>query len=439
MPWLARYRVRHFLENSVCVFPIMAIFAAMGLARALHRLDALMAAHVAMDPDAARTVLATLAASIFTCVAFISSSLLLVVQLASAQLTPRIIGSLFRDRPTKFAMTLFVFTFTLSIAALVRVGDTVPQLTVMIATYACVASLATLLFLIDHIGRVLRPSGAMRVVARSGRNVIQAVYKRSLTDADETSAGASDLPRGEPSLTFANLHDGVILAVDIDGLVARASRADALVQIVPQVGDFVAAGEPLFRVFGGRAPIPPHALRTSIALGPERTLEQDPTLAFRILVDVASKALSPAINDPTTAVLAIDQIHHLLRTVAARRLNDGAVRDRNGALRLVYPRPAWEDYVNLAVTEIRQFGCTSIQVARRLNAMLTDLLQKLPEHRAPALRRQRDLLYGTCERSFPEPEDRALAEVGDFQGVGGSVRPRESILQETIHDNFQSH
>ncbi len=142
-------------------------------------------------------------------------------------------------------------------------------------------------------------------------------------------------------------------------------------------------------------------------------------LAFRIIVDVASKGLSPAINDPTTAVLAINQIHHLLRNVGVRRLDDERVRDATGRLRLAYRTPDWPDFVALAVTEIRQFGGSSIQVARRLRALLENLIQTLPAERIDVLRQELKLLQRSTERFFPEPEDRALADVSDFQGVGG--------------------
>jgi uncharacterized membrane protein len=149
-------------------------------------------------------------------------------------------------------------------------------------------------------------------------------------------------------------------------------------------------------------------------------MEQDPTLAFRIIVDIASKGLSPAINDPTTAVLAIDQIHHLLRNVGGRDLNDERVRDASGRTRLVYRTPAWEDFVKLAVTEIRHFGGASIQIARRLKAMLENLIQTLPEERAPLLRQEMALLHRSAERLFPEAEDRVLAAGSDSQGMGGT-------------------
>ena len=224
---------------------------------------------------------------------------------------------------------------------------------------------------------------------------------------------------GEPAGTVPSPKDGVLLAFDLEGLVALARKAECVVELVPQVGDFVAAGSPLFRIFGGKGGPSASALCQSVALGQERTMEQDPAFAFRIIVDIASKGLSPAINDPTTAVLAIDQIHHLLRSVGGRHLDEGLVHDRSGALRLVYRTPDWEDFVCLAVTEIRQFGGTSIQVARRLRAMLENLTEVLPPERTALLRGELTLLHRSAERFFPEPEDQALADVSDSQGVGG--------------------
>src|SRR5439155_3698999 len=157
-------------------------------------------------------------------------------------------------------------------------------------------------------------------------------------------------------------------------------------EVVPQLGDFVASDDPVFRLYGDSSGISPKQLLRHIALERERTLEQDPMYAFRIIVDIASKALSPAINDPTTAVLALDQIHHLLRDVGSRSLAEGRETDRNGQPRLIYRTPNWEDFVLLAVTEIRQYGRDSIQIVRRLRAMLENLIETLPERRAPMLR-----------------------------------------------------
>jgi len=161
-------------------------------------------------------------------------------------------------------------------------------------------------------------------------------------------------------------------------------------------------------------------LEGMVALGAERTIEQDPAFAIRVMVDIATRALSPAINDPTTAVLALDQIHHLLMYVGKRRLDAGETRDAQGRLRLCCGTPDWIDFVSLAVTEIRHFGAGSIQVARRLQAMIEHLLKVLPEARKPALQQELTLLQRSIQRTFPDQEDRADAQVGDLQGLGSS-------------------
>jgi uncharacterized membrane protein len=403
------------------IFPVLSTLAAIGAFHLLHRIE-LEAGWVSpTDTETARAVLGTLASALFTAIVFICSALLLAVQLASAQMTPRIIGIVFKDPIAKLSLTLLAFAFTFTLASLLRVSSVVPLLTAQIAAYGCLVGLGSFFYLIDHMGQALRPSGALRVVARMGRKVIASVYPQRLCEPPiGTVSDDSRIPDQEPSATFPSSEDGVVLAFDVKGLTVLAQRADCVVEMVPQVGDDLALADPLFRVFKGSATPPAEALRQSVAVGQERTLEQDPTFAFRIMVDIASKALSPAINDPTTAVLALDQIHHLLRDVGNRHLDTGHVRDAAGRLRLVYRTPDWEDFVHLAVTEVRHFGGESIQVARRLRAMLENLIQTLPESRSTLLRQELTLLDRSAERFFHEPEDRALADVSDFQGVGGS-------------------
>jgi uncharacterized membrane protein len=151
-------------------------------------------------------------------------------------------------------------------------------------------------------------------------------------------------------------------------------------------------------------------------------MEQDPMFAFRILVDIAAKALSPAINDPTTAVLAIDQLHRLLRVVGMRDLRAEEMTDESGEVRLIVRTPNWEDYVHIAFREIRLFGAGSLQVPRRLAAMIENLVQTLPEHRHAALRTELELLDRALVERYPFAEDLALARTPDPQGIGGSSR-----------------
>ena len=436
MTWLQRHRIRHYIQNSIVVLPVLGIGAALITVRVLHAIEQQLGWASFLSPEGARIVIGTLAAAMLTFIVFLSSTLLLAVQLASGQLTPRIIAFVFRDPVTKFSLTVFVYTFTLSLAVLIRIEDTVPVFTSRLSIWSCVASLCAFFYLIDHVGKALRPSGVLKSMGTRGRKVITSVYPRLLAEFPEIPPEINDLLNKEAARTIASPKGGVVLAFDMQGLALLATRADCLIEMLPQVGDFVAAENPIFRIYQGGATLSATALCHCVALGQERTVEQDPALAFRIIVDIASKALSPAINDPTTAVLAVDQIHHLLGKVGSRHLDEGVIRDAGGRLRLVYRTPDWGDFVLLAITEIRHFGGQSIQVVRRLRAMLENLLETLPAERTVLLRQELSILQRTTERYFLEPEDRTLAAASDSQGMGGTSERREkhpAAHQGSVH------
>src|SRR5215471_6202489 len=419
MTWLQRYRIRLYIRNSLWILPALSIVMALFAVRGLTALELAMGWRGNISPETARTIMGTVAASTFTLLVLVSSALLLAVQLASAQLTPRIIALIYRNAAGKIAFSVFVFTFTFSVATLVRIEQTVPMVTAYVAGYAFLVNLALFILFTDSVGKMLRPSSAVRRVGLVGRDVIRSVYP-SLRTGETEVPQPGKIPRHiRPQVVLAD-EDGAVLAFDMRGLINKATKSNCVIEMIPQVGDFIAAGDPLFRVFAESQTLGDNELRNSVAIGHERTLEQDPMFAFRILVDIASKALSPAINDPTTAVLAIDQLHHLLRDIGKRYLAEGHEQDAAGQLRLIYRTPDWEDFVQLGTTEIRQYGRDSIQVQRRLRAMLKDLMETLPPNRHPILQQELDLLGTSSKRAFPDLHDQRLAESGDLQGIGGN-------------------
>jgi uncharacterized membrane protein len=210
------------------------------------------------------------------------------------------------------------------------------------------------------------------------------------------------------------------VALDRTAIADLAVRYDAVIRLVRAMGDHVPAGGILLHVYGPRE-LPERRLRRAVVLGDERTIDDDPAFAIRMLVDVAIKALSPAVNDPTTAVQSLDRIEDLLRYAASKHLSTGTVTDSRGAVRLVYPTPTWEDLVELALDEIRAFGAGQYQVARRLRALLDALIADLPEKRHPPLVQQRTLLDDAISSAIPEGQ-RADALVADRQGIGMSRR-----------------
>lgn len=212
-------------------------------------------------------------------------------------------------------------------------------------------------------------------------------------------------------------------------LIAEAERSDCVVEFVPQIGDFIATDEPLFKLIGDAASLNEQKLRSTVAFGPERTMEQDPIFAYRIVIDIALKALSPAINDPTTAVIAIDQLHRLLRKAGNKNLGTDEILDKSGQLRVIFRTPNWEDFVHLAFTEIRHCGAQNIQVVRRLRAMIENLVQTLPKHRHAILQRELTLLDRDIEKYLVYPEDLALTRMGDSQGLGGASGMKRLITR----------
>jgi len=314
------------------------------------------------------------------------------------------------------------------VSALNRQQGTVHQLIAFISASLGIGCMAAFLFLIDYAARLLRPVTIVASVGNDGLAVIDSVYPVRSDNPDDAAAPQEDL--GAPTRIVRHEGtSGVVLAVDLATLVAEAQRHDCVIEFVPKVGEFHASDEPLFRIYGGTAAPGEHKLQATVAFGIERTLEQDPLFAFRILVDIAIKALSPAINDPTTAVVAIDQIHRLLRELGKRELRGETIRDSRGQLRVIFRTPNWEDFVHLACNEIRLCGAGSVQVARRLRAMLEGLARSFPEQRRLALHKEIDLLDRTLELTLRLPEDIALAKIPDLQGFGvssASEPPRRS-------------
>jgi uncharacterized membrane protein len=413
------------------IIPALAVIAGWIAVIFLTRFEASLGWRTSVSPDNARTVMSTVAASMFTLVVVVCSALLVAVQLASAQLTPRIITFIYRGTSRKLSIAVFAFTFTFSISYLVRIGESVPMLTGYLAAYGFFLNLILFLYFIDSMGKALRPSSALGAVASVGREVIKTVYPRRLDEKQIAQPENVPLLDTEPSQVVTSLTEGVVLAFDVKGVVSLAQQSNCIIHLEPEVGDFIAVGDPLFQVFGGHGDLSEETLRRSVALGPERTFEQDPMFAFRIIVDVASKALSPAVNDPTTAVLAIDQIDHLLRDVGNRYLAEGRESDALGRVRIIYRTPNWEDFVRLSVTEIRHYGRDSIQVVRRLRAMFETLIETLPERRAPALIRELRLLETAAKRSFQDLDDQVLAETGDMQGLGGGQFARKHVRAQS--------
>lgn len=424
MSWARWYAIKSYLMSTVWIAPVIVVVVEQVLFRILHatHFDPGWIPGFVFDRDGKVAAADYAIGSATGFLVFTFGSLLVAIQVASGQLTPRIIATtLLRNQPIRLSVGCFVFVLLLAVGIKTRV-DTVENFLVSVLAIFALLNILVFLFLIDYAARLLRPISILRRIAKQGLAVIEDVYPRLLVDSPDWAPQLGKLPPSARSIAHTG-SSAIIIAVNLQALETMARRTDCNIEIVPRVGDFVGTQETLFELRGpGAQTIDARALRGQIAFGAERTIEQDSTFAVRVIVDIALKALSPAINDPTTAVLAIDQLQRLLRVAGQRNLRDAPVLDQSGAVRLILRTANWNDFVQLALTEIRHHG-TNMQVLRRLRAMIEAVMAAVPESRLPALRQELALLDQQVGRIYDTPEDQALARVPDTQGLGGASGP----------------
>lgn len=420
MYWGHLRRVGSHVKSSLWTVPLLAIPVAMIATRLVHWLDAQREwTLLGLGVAGAQAMLQAATTATLSFLVFTFGSLLVAIQVASGQMTPRIIATtLLQDNVVRYTVGLFMLTFIFVQTVANRVDSSVHQLPLFVAASLALACFAAFLYLIDYASRLLRPIAILTRVGNEGIAIIKSVYPEPSLGPGLPKSQRHTLAQPERVIQHQGT-SGIVLAVDLKKLRSEAERSHGVIEFVPQVGDFVAVDEPLFILYGGARAAADGTLRSAVAFGSERTLEQDPTFAFRIVIDIALKALSPAINDPTTAVLAIDQLHRLLRLVGMRQLRTDEILDRSGQLQVIVRTPNWDDFVHLTFSEIRACGANNLQIVRRLRAMIENLNETVPGHRQRELQEQSTLLDQEIERLFRYPQERALARMADSQGLGG--------------------
>jgi len=380
-----------------------------------------------ISPSAALAFLSSIASGMMALTGVVFSLVFVMIQFSAAAYSPRLSLWLARDRIIWHSLGMFTATFLYSLATMNWVdrygAGNVPFFSAWLVTLLLVGSVFMFVALVDRVS-LLQVHRMLAFAGDQGRNVIEQMYPPLETPS--TLADPAEFEKLPVTQTLP--HEGrprVIQALDEVKLESIASETGAILEVMSAVGDTVVAGTVLLRVRGGSKKLDEGALREAFAMGDERTFEQDPKYALRLLADIGIKALSPAINDPTTAVQALDQIEDLLRRLGKRRLEIGAIYDGTGRLRLITPHPSWDDFIRLAFDEIRLYGATSIQVMRRMKALVSDLIAALPEEREAALRDHQKRLDATIARSFKYAEEKRQASVEDRQGLGVSRKDED--------------
>ncbi len=424
MSWARRFRLRQYIRGSLWVLPLIG--GVLGVA--LGELDVLvdrslhLTGELAYSASTASTLLATIVGAMAALTGFVVTVTTLVVQMATGTFSARYMRLWYRDRMLKALLAMLIGTLSFSFALLRRVeSNFVPNLGVSVAGVLVVASLLLFLLFLDVYLHRLRPVAVAVLVADYVREEFQP-QEATLVATPDIWLGVFE-PHGEqPTLVVHSTGPGAIQAIDVAGLVGWARAHQCLVAFRHTIGDFVPNQARLIEVYGGDSidPGEEKKLQRMVALGDERTIEQDPAFAIRIMVDIADRALSAAVNDPTTAVQVLNHLSDVLRLIGSVDFAQ-SVWEGDGGVRtgFVLPVRLWEDYLTLATTEIREYGARTIQVMRRLRAMLEELREEVrPEHRA-AVENELARLDATVERNFGDSVDLDRAGIPDAQGIGG--------------------
>jgi uncharacterized membrane protein len=415
----AHEQIRKFTSWTV---PLGYVFATLIVGLLLPRVEHYFFPNLVttMSAAAAMGICGAVASGMIALTGIVFSLTFVMVQFSASAYSPRLVLWVSRDRVVSHALGVFSATFLYSLVMLGWVdrngSGKVPMISSWMVFGLLVASMAMFIALIDRIGQV-QISRMLIFTGNHGRKAIADLYRAN----GGPPAGVNLEDYQKLPVTQTLVYSGrpqVIQAVRVEPLLKMASKREAVIEIAAPIGDSVIDRTPLLRVYGGRKKLREKILWEAIEIGDERTFEQDPKYAIRLIVDMAIRALSPAINDPTTAVQALDQLEDLLLRLGRSHLETGYYGDKHGVLRVVIAFPTWEDFLRLALDEIRYYGATSVQVTRRMKALIKSLLAVLPAERHAALHHWEARIQGTIERSFSDPEEKQDASVADRQGLG---------------------
>jgi uncharacterized membrane protein len=435
--WGILFRVRQYLKGSLWVIPLAG--GVIGWALGLTVSDAGhvfgISSHWRYSPGTAEAVLAAVVGASVGLTGFVVTVTVLVVQMATGTFSARYMRLFYRDRMLKAVLATLIGTFTFSYTLLRHVEVTsVPNFGVTLAGFFMGTGLLLFVVFLDRFMHRLRPVAVAALVADAGRRAFRGVLSEATRSDAQAVAPAPYQAPGEPTLVVRSTRGGAIQAIDTRGLVTWSQSYDCLVALRHPIGDFVPAGSALIEVYGGSHDprLAERRLRAMIALGVERTIEQDPAFAVRTMVDIAIRALSPAVNDPTTAVQVLDHLEDFLRTIGTTPIPAQMSRTEPlGGSGVVIPVRRWEDYVTLASTEIREYGGGSIQTVRRLRAMLEELQDAVLPERRRVVEEELERLDATVSAHWGDTVDLDLASIADRQGIGGPGAAERARAQRT--------
>jgi uncharacterized membrane protein len=415
---------RDALRTTFWVVPVLLIVVAVALFVVTFEIDLAAYHHDLTLPwwvrtggaDAGRQVLIAIAAAIITTIGVVFSITILALTLASQQFGPRMMRNFIRDLGNQMTLGVFVATFVYSVLGLGSItglpaGDFVPHLTITVAEAFLLLDLAVLVYFIHHIAKSIQLPEVIAGIASDLDQAIDAEFPDGRRDGgptgDSTEADELTDKLDVRGAVVTAKESGYLQFVSYGKLIEIAETLDAVIRLSHRPGHFVVGSRPLATVWpAGAAGQVERALDRAHVTGPHRTLTQDPVFAIDQLVEIAIRALSPAVNDTFTALTCIDWLSAGLSTISSRQLEEGVYRGRSGKIRLIESNPSYGRMVNRAFDKIRQAGRGMPAVSIRLLDALAHIVERSADSRQRAtLLRQAEMIMRGAERDVPEPND----------------------------------
>lgn len=418
------------LRNSFWFTPALMTFAAILLATLTLSLDEKFALDgsgsgqtwvrsilYSGDPDGARQVLATIAGSMVTVAGVIFSITMVALTLTSQQFGTRLLANYMRDRVNHVTLGTFIAAFVYSLLVMRRVygqdEHDVPHLSVTVALVLAVASVSVLIVFIHHVSVTIQAPNLVRSIGREVDVMVRKVYPLDAGDPAEDPVDGLHVD-DEDGVEVAAGISGYVELVDLDSLLMLATDHDLRISVDTRPGRFIVPTSPFARIWPARAvddEVRRKAAR-AVGTGARRTPQQDLEFPMRQLTEMAVRALSPAVNDPFTAVMCVDQLSVGLCDVARRPMPRPVRRDETGRLRVWEAEPVtFERLVSASYDQIRQ--CASFHVpvyVHALDALATIAGCVRETSRLDPLRRQGDLLLEAARRNVPCETDLGSVE-----------------------------
>lgn len=391
------------------MLPLWIVIGALILGFALPMLDKALSGVLPFifegGPDGARAILTTIATAMISVTGLVFSITMVVLQLASSQFTPRVLGTFLSSRITQATLGVFTasFVFALTVLRSVRGEETnsifVPQLSVSVAFLLVLASVGLFLAFIHHITSSIQVTNVIAAIGSHTLKLTDRLYPVS-ADEQDNRLGRTWSPEAGTSRqdVIAVERHGYISYINYSRLIDLARELDAVISVGEEIGTYVVEDQKLAHVWGARE-LDESDLATigrCITLDSDRSMYQEVGFGMRQLVDIAEKALSPGVNDPTTATQVIHQIHRILRVLVRRASPSPYLIDDEEVVRVVHRPQLIEDLIALSGEEIEHYASESVQVPRRLREMYTDLLEIADPRYRPALQRRLEVLDETC-------------------------------------------